>query len=302
MDTELEQTAAVLALLRNPPARWSWSDVAREVLTAGSATEVLGSRAGQPSLLGDDGLAAARSEVDGWVREGIDVVSVLDDRYPSRLRDIVQLAPLLFARGEIRSQDEAVSVVGSRGATERGLRMADGIARALVEQGITVVAGLAAGIDTAAHTAALEAGGRTVAMIGTGIRKYYPAPNRALQDQIARDGLLISQFLPDAPPRREHFPMRNAIMSGYGLATIVVEAGERSGTRIQARLAVEHGRAVILTDLVLASTDWGRALLGRPRVFAASGLSDVMEALEQVRQTEAQAVTNALAGAGLPTF
>lgn len=115
---------------------------------------------------------------------------------------------------------------------------------------LSVIAGLAEGIDTAAHRAALVAGGRTVAFIGTGIDKRYPAANIEIHDEIAHSGLVLSQFYPGAGPTKHTFPMRNVLMSGYGLATIVVEAGEYSGSRIQARTAGEHGRPVILTDSV----------------------------------------------------
>ena len=111
-----------------------------------------------------------------------------------------QAPPILFGRGTLVPDDPAVSVVGSRNASERGLAMAGGIARALAGQGVTVIAGLALGIDTAAHRAALVAGGRTVAIIGTGINRVYPAENRALYEEIAARGLLLSQFWPDARP------------------------------------------------------------------------------------------------------
>lgn len=123
-------------------------------------------------------------------------------------------------------------------------------------------------------------------MIGTGIEKVYPAGNRALQAEIGERGLVLSQFWPDAPPQRFTFLMRNATMSGYGLATIVVEAGEHSGARAQARMAVEHGRPVILTDLVERSTKWGSELVGRPGVYVASSSDDVMAAVRQIRDRE----------------
>jgi DNA processing protein len=209
-------------------------------------------------------------------------VSILDADYPARLREIHQAPPVLFARGSLVADESAVSVVGSRKASDRGLAIASEVARTLVDRDITVVAGLALGIDTAAHRAALEDGGRTVAIIGTGLNKAYPAENRALHQEIASRGLLLSQFLPDAPPQRQNFLMRNATMSGYGLATVVVEAGEKSGARAQARLAVEHGRPVILTDLVVERNDWAKALLGRPGIHVADSLRGVMDAVDQL--------------------
>ncbi len=220
--------------------------------------------------------------MQGWADEGLSFVTVLDDAYPARLRQVHQAPPFLFARGRLVSDDPAVSVVGSRKASPQGLHIAAGVATALAQRGVTVLSGLAAGIDAAAHRAALAAGGRTVAVIGTGIRGYYPAGNRNLQDQIARDGLVLSQFWPDGPPRAQHFPMRNATMSGYGVATLVVEAGETSGARIQARVAVEHGRPVMLTDLVVERNLWAQALVGRPGVHVVKGTEQVLSLVDEL--------------------
>jgi DNA processing protein len=156
------------------------------------------------------------------------------------------------------------------------------VARALAAQEITVISGLARGIDTAAHRAALDAGGRTVAVIGTGLGRAYPTENRGLQEEIASKGLVLSQFWPEAPPQKHTFLMRNATMSGYGLATVVVEAGETSGARDQARIAVEHGRQVILTDQVVTQNAWAQALIGRPGVHIASTVEGVIDVVEQV--------------------
>jgi DNA processing protein len=146
------------------------------------------------------------------------------------------------------------------------------------------VSGLALGIDAAAHRSALDAGGRTVGVIATGINKVYPAQNRGLHQEIAERGLLLSQFWPDAPPRKHTYLMRNATMSGYGIATVVVQAGETSGARTQARLAVEHGRPVILTDLVVNANEWAKALVGRPGVHVASSIGEVMAVVDDLIQ------------------
>ena len=110
----------------------------------------------------------------------------------------------------------------------------------------------------------------------------YPAENRGLQNEIADRGLVLSQFWPDAPPQKHTFLMRNATMSGYGLATVVVEAGEMSGVRAQARIAVEHGRQVILTDRVVDTNEWAQKLIGRPGVHVAGSVSAVLDVVEQV--------------------
>lgn len=222
-------------------------------------------------------LASAEQDLVDWKAQGLEVLDVLSPRYPARLRGIHQAPPLLFARGDLVDDDHAVSVVGSRAASERGLDIASSVARCLVGEGLSVMAGLAAGIDTAAHRATLDTGGRTVAVIGTGINRSYPAANAALHREIAEHGLLLSQFWPDAPPQKHTFLMRNATMSGYGLATVVVEAGETSGARSQARMAVEHGRPVILTSLVVDRNDWAKRLVGRPGVNVAEGVGDIRE-------------------------
>jgi DNA processing protein len=162
--------------------------------------------------------------------------------------------------------------------------MASNIATGLVERGLSVISGLADGIDTAAHEATLQAGGRPVGVIGTGINRVYPstASSRTLHERVADAGVLISQFLPDAPPSRTSFPMRNVTMSGLGKASIIVEAGERSGTRVLARAAVEHGRAVILTDAVVDATQWGKQLADRPGVYVAGSMSEVMNIVESI--------------------
>jgi DNA processing protein len=279
----LEERAALVALLQVRPQGVRWGEITAEVVEAGSALEVW-HRLVPPTLVSPPGeldpIDAAARDIETWADQGHTMLTVLDGAYPARLRGVHQAPPVLFARGSVLPQDRAVSVVGSRKASERGLGIAANVAGELVARDVTVVAGLALGIDTAAHRAALEAGGRTVAIIGTGINKVYPAANHELHEQIASRGLLLSQFWPDAPAHKHTFLMRNATMSGYGLATVVVEAGEHSGARAQARMAVEHGRPVILTDLVVNKNLWARELVGRPGVYVASGLRDVMEAID----------------------
>jgi len=284
--TAIDQAAALVALLRTRPRGMNWNEVAAEVAFEGDALAVWKRTTSDGALLADsalnEALDAARRDIEVWQRSGLHLVTVLDEDYPQRLLDIRETPPFLFTAGDLRGEDAGMSVVGSRRASDHGHMIAEATAQLLVEKGLTVIAGLAAGIDTTAHRAALDAGGRTVAFVGTGITQYYPTQNRALQDQIARQGLVLSQFWPDAPPTKQSFPIRNASMSGYGLATIVVEAGETSGTRIQARLAVEHGRPVILTDSVASSTEWGAALVGRPGVHVASGVSELSDSIDQI--------------------
>ncbi|WP_018686697.1 DNA-processing protein DprA [Actinokineospora enzanensis] len=284
-----DERAVLVALLRARPCGLSWSQIAAEVADAGSARAVWDQHLPRDLFSADTDedvvLRAARDDVRAWREADFDFLTFLDADYPAQLREVHQMPPVLFVRGAPRTDEIAVSVVGSRKASSTALRNARDIAAGLVANQVTVLSGLAEGIDTVAHETALSTGGRTVAVIGTGITKTFPAANRALQEKIAVDGLVLSQFWPDAPPTKQSFPMRNATMSAYGRATIVVEAGEQSGARIQARTAVAHGRPVILMDAVAHGTNWGRVLVGAPGVFVAA---DVTAALDVVRRVLAQ--------------
>jgi len=270
------------------PQAASWPALVADILEAGSSQAVWQARHQQSLFDGDmpEPIVEAGRRIAGWQAAGLGFHTFRDGSYPAQLREIHQLPPVLFSRGALEPGETAVSVVGSRRASEAGLAWARQLAKALAASGITVISGLAAGIDTAAHTAALDAGGRTVAVLGTGINRTYPAANRDLQERIARDGLLLSQFWPDAPPTKKSFPLRNATMSGYGRATVVVEAGDHSGARIQARVGIEHGRPVILTDSVVRNNEWARALRHRPGVHVASTPDDVLRLVHELSQLD----------------
>ena len=169
----------------------------------------------------------------------------------------------------------------------RGVPQVGDLAAGLAARGVPVISGLAAGIDTAAHTTALAAGGRAVAVIGTGIDRAYPAQNAALQEEIATKGLLISQFLPGAPPTKTSFPMRNAVMSGYALATVVIEAAYQSGARMQARLALQHGRHVFLMRSLLQH-DWARGYAERPGVTIVDNAEHVFDGPQRLAAQSAE--------------
>jgi DNA processing protein len=289
------ERAALLALLDARPTlpgengRASWSEIALEVSLRGSALP-LWDETRELTLDGDDVLDLARHRLQQWASAGFDVATVLDANYPLALRGIHEMPPILFTKGTPRADEVGFSIIGSREASVEGRAMAYNIAKGLVERGLSVISGLAEGIDTAAHEATLEAGGRPVGVIGTGINHVYPSTpsSRGLHERVADAGVLISQFLPDAPPSRNSFPMRNVTMSGLGKASIIVEAGERSGTRIQARAAVQHGRAVILTDAVVNATQWGKQLVGRPGVYVAGSTSEVMRIVERLVAEDVQ--------------
>lgn len=285
-DRRTEQ-AALLALLRD--RRSDWATVADAVEECGSAYTVLvHGRAGeQGELFETEQTPAERLDVElaaieQWQAAGLSLVTLLDDDYPGQLLTIHQRPPFLFYRGTLDPNDaDGVAVVGTRKPSQEGLRKASDIAAGLAHRGVPVISGLAAGIDTAVHRGALDAGGRTAAVLGTGVQRSYPAENTDLQDELARTQLVLSQFWPDAAPSKKSFPMRNAVMSGYAAATVVVEASRHSGARMQARLALQHGRPVFLLDDLLQH-DWAREYAKLPGTTVVSEPDDIVEHLSQV--------------------
>lgn len=212
-------------------------------------------------LFDDRALRASSTDAQAWVDAGYDVRTVFDPTYPANLRDVVNKPPFVFIRGEWNdSRDSrAVSIVGTRQASPEGLKRTQRLATAAAKAGVTVVSGLARGIDTAAHTAAIAAGGRTTAVLGTGIDLMYPPENAALAERIASgSGALLSQFFPAQPPAKWTFPKRNVVMSGLTWATVVIEASWTSGARVQATAALRHGRTVFLLKSLVDSHEWAR--------------------------------------------
>lgn len=176
---------------------------------------------------------------------GIDVLTWQDEGYPRRLIEIDQPPPVLYVRGELKQQDEvAVAVVGTRRVTRYGTQVTQEIAVALAQNGVCVVSGMARGVDALAHSAAMEAGGRTIAVLGSGLDQIYPPEHRTLAERIVRQGALISDYPPGTKPDATNFPPRNRIISGLSLAVVVVEAGEKSGALITASFAADQGRDV----------------------------------------------------------
>jgi len=209
----------------------------------------------------EEDITRAQLDLASWQQSGLDVRCVLDQAYPAPLHDIFNRPALVFVRGAWPMQPDrpTIAVVGNRAATDDGLRRARRVASELVEAGFAVLSGLAAGIDTAAHTSALDAGGQTAAVMGTGLSRIFPAENEPLAERIlAHGGVLLSQFFPSQPPTRWTFPMRNIVMSGLSLATVVVEASKTSGARMQARVALQHGRTVFLLKSLVEQHEWAR--------------------------------------------
>ena len=176
---------------------------------------------------------------------GCQVVTLYDDAYPEYLKEIDTPPLVLYIRGELTQEDSlSLSIVGSRDAKDYGRKVSYRLSYQLAQRGLTVVSGLARGIDTSAHRGALEAGGRTIAVMGSGLSFIYPAANNDLAEKITESGALISEFPMGVKPKPRNFPRRNRIISGLTLGTVVVEASNRSGALITARLAGEQGREV----------------------------------------------------------
>lgn len=200
--------------------------------------------------------------ISDWQMRGYTVTSILNGDYPELLREVREAPPLIFTQGTLDPSEGGASIVGSRDAAPSAIAAAREVAGHLVGLELPVISGLAAGIDSAAHEGALDAGGRTVAVMGTGLDHTFPASNRDLRRRIiTQGGMVLSQFLPEENGSKRSFPMRNAVMSGYGIATIVIAATENSGTHHQARAAVKHGRGLIFTAKVASEVSWARALV-----------------------------------------
>jgi DNA processing protein len=271
-----------------------WNRVAGEVEEAGSALALLARlEDAEPAQLFAAGVAPRgrslddmQTLVESWEAEGIQVVSVIDESYPLNLRTVHDRPPILFVRGQLEERDErSVAVVGTRGASEHGLALATAVATGLVDAGYVVVSGLAAGIDTAAHRATREAGGRTIAVIGTGHHHAFPKGSAELQQQLCEESAVLSQFWPDQDARRWTFPQRNAVMSGFARATVVIEASHTSGAKMQARLALEHGRPVFLLRSLLKHA-WARDYQERAGTYVVDHAAEIVEHLERLYSDE----------------
>lgn len=253
------ELTALVALLEYGQHSQSWI---RQQATAGSMpTQILCSDPKAAVCL-----HRAASDIETWETGGITALPWFDARYPTRLRKTRTFPLILFTRGKIVPDDLGVCVIGSRNASTQDLEAARLITRRLAAERLTVVSGLARGVDRAAHREALAVRGRTVAVIGNGVDYYYPPENVRLQETIEARGLVVSQFWPGAKPSRGSFPARNITMNGYGAGNIIVCASEGSGTRHQARAAMVEGRPVVLMRPVYETTSWGRELADRSRL------------------------------------
>ncbi len=217
----------------------AWHADARELKEAGLDQRALSNLMTARSTISLDG------EMEKIERQGAKVLTWDDPAYPPRLLNIYNPPPVLYVKGEILEEDQwAVAVVGTRGATVYGKEAARRIAGGLARNGLTIVSGLARGIDSEAHRAALDAGGRTIAVLGSGVDVIYPAESRKLAQAVIERGAMVSEYAMGTRPEASNFPPRNRIISGLSLGVVIVEAGERSGALITGDFALEQGREV----------------------------------------------------------
>jgi len=233
-----------------------------------------------------------------FAAQEISVLTWDDDEYPKRLNEIDQPPPVIYIRGLLMPEDcWSVAIVGTRRVTAYGRQIADELASHLAQNGITVISGLARGVDAIAHQAAIRAGGRTLAVLGCGVERIYPPENKNLAAQIIQNGALISDYPPGTPPDASNFPPRNRIIAGLSMATVVIEAGESSGALITAQFALDQGREVFaVPGNILAPQSKGTNRLifegARPLLSA----RDILEVLNLTRVTEHRAVRKILPG------
>lgn len=236
------------------------------------------------------------AELAAVAARGWHVLTWDDASYPARLREIAAPPPLLYVWGEVAANDRwAAAVVGTRRPTHYGLSVARELAEALAASGVTVVSGLARGIDATAHQAALEAGGRTLAVLGSGLDRLYPPEHRALAEAIAARGAVLSDYPPDTAPESGNFPPRNRIIAGLALVVVLVEAGEASGALITADFATEQGREVFAVPGNITSP----ASRGTNRLIRAGArpllvVDEVLEALNLDVVARQEAVSESL--------
>jgi len=292
----LHEQAAVLALTKATPTEWHKTAVA--IADVGSALAIIERRANYAHPVHHELIQTIADRVEPGdldraaeliarlAREDVSLITVLHEDYPANLHEIYNRPPFLWVRGSLAAYDHrAIAIVGTRQASEAGRQEAARLAQALAREGVTVLSGLALGIDEAAHSSALEAGGRTVAVLGHGIlTPLYPAANRGLSERIVESGALISQFWPDAPPTRKSFPMRNVVTSGMSVGTVVVEASATSGAKMQARLALEHGKRVFLPESLVLQQEWARRYAERPGATVVRRVEDILDVLVRLAQ------------------
>ena len=278
------------------PISW-WRSVG-EQLRAGDAPEIIFNRLlaersfeqpDRPATLRARAAAALTRAAD----RGLAPISWSDAAYPAALAAIIDPPPVLWLRGSVAALDRpAVAIVGSRAASPYGLAVGERLAADLAARGVVIVSGLARGIDSAAHRGALAASGSTIAVLGSGADVIYPREHERLAREIEPNGAIVSEFVPGTPPQKQFFPQRNRVISGLSRAVVVIEAGEKSGSLITARCALEQGRDVLaVPGNVLTGRNRGAHGLLRDGAKIVESADDIMDEL---------AIPDRRAGTGAP--
>ena len=289
-----ERRLLALCAIRIDHESVDWSLLAREVLFPGALDALWEGKVQESSTTAATSLKVLRrgvrqadelfervhAELAAAGQFDARLVTVLDDGHPTNLRLIPNLPPFLFIRGELDEEEvRSVAVVGTRDASEAGIRRAQRMSALLAERDVTVVSGLARGIDTAAHRGAIDAGGRTIAVLGSGITKCCPAENRDLAEDITRHCALVSQYWPTRSPGRDTFPRRNVVTSGLSQGTVVIEASRTSGAKMQARLALEHGKKIFLVRSLVTDQIWATTYAQRRSAIEVGDVEEVVRHL-----------------------
>ncbi|MEI6157706.1 MAG: DNA-processing protein DprA [Atribacterota bacterium] len=235
------------------------------------------------SVVGERNSLDPEKMVQKYTSEGIGMIPITDDRYPELLKTISHPPFLLYQRGDFdfRSHEKYVAIVGTRRASQYGRKVVRFLARELAQEGWVIVSGLALGIDGEAHRGALEGGGHTIAVLGTGVEVVYPGSHRGLAHEIIdRGGALVSEFVPSCGPQRENFPVRNRIISGLSLGVLVAEAPRKSGALITTDFALEQGREVMaVPGSIFSPASEGTNQLIAQGAKLVQNIEDVVEAL-----------------------
>jgi DNA processing protein len=236
------------------------------------------------------------AEYQRITRSGVRIISRDDALYPSLLRELVNGPPLIYVRGTLTENDRwAIAVVGTRQATTYGRDVTRKLVAELASAGVTIVSGLALGIDAVAHEAALRGGGRTLAVLGSGVDRVYPTQNRPLAQAILGQGAIISEYPLGTQPTPTNFPARNRIISGLSLGVLVVEAAARSGALITVQFALEQGRDVLaVPGSIFSAKSEGPHRLIRDGATIVTRAEDVLQALNMQHAVEQQAITAAV--------
>ncbi len=266
-------------------AQSAWEASPQELRSAGLSSKIV------------ENLVKVRSQVDldiVWeqiLTKNIQVITWLDENYPKRLKEIDQPPPVLYISGEIRPEDEcAVAIVGTRRITPYGRQVTEEIAAILAHNGVTIVSGLARGVDAVAHQTAINSGGRTLAVLGSGVDRIYPPDNRRLAERMITQGALVSDYPLNTAPEAGNFPPRNRIISGLSRAVIIIEAGLDSGAMITASFAADQGREVFaVPGNITAPQSQGTNRLIRDGARPLLCAQDILETLNLANVQEQQA-------------